>query len=130
MENETNALYDIIQSLSQNLSTNTDNLKTEYVEQTNKNTSQDLNILDILNNLGITNSSSENTPKDTSNTFDISTIVKMQKLLSAFNSEDPRKNLLMGIKPFLRSSRQNKINEYIAYFSVISALGIFGNNKG
>ncbi|MNP28799.1 hypothetical protein D3C76_1217920 [compost metagenome] len=56
----------------------------------------------------------------------MNTILKMQRMLGSMNKSDPRKNLLLSLKPFLRQSRQDKLNEYITILSVTSALGIFG----
>ncbi len=87
-------------------------------------------IADIINNLGLNNLNQNQTQKQNqNNSFDLSNILKMQKIISSFNEEDPRKNLLSSIKPFLRKSRQGKIDEYITYLSVITAIGMFNEKK-
>ena len=130
MDNESNPLIDIINALSNaNQSNNDNNLNAQYVEQTNKNTNQDINILDIINNLGLANKADQNIKPKEENSFDLNSILKIQKIVSAFSKEDPRKNLLAQLKPFLRESRKSKIDQYITYFSVITALGIFDSKE-
>ena len=127
--NELSPLIEIINAIS-NASENTqDNLNTQYVEQTNKNTNQDINIMDILNNLGFSNKTDASIKPKEENSFDLNSILKMQKIITAFTKEDPRKNLLGQLKPFLRPSRKSKIDQYITYFSIISALGIFDSKE-
>jgi hypothetical protein len=41
------------------------------------------------------------------------------------NTNDPKKNLLLSLKPFLRKSRQDKIGEYVTILTVLNALKIF-----
>ena len=117
MENESNPLLDIIQSISQNLNQN--------IDKNNNSSNNEFNIMDIINNLNIENNSN----KVQNNSFDISNIMKMQKIISALKTEDPRKNLLMTIKPFLRTTRQSKIDEYITCLSVITAFSAINDKK-
>lgn len=78
-------------------------------------------------------STSEKSNNSSDNTggfnFDMDTIFKIQKIISSMNKADPRKNLLLSLKPFLRQSRQDKIGEYITMLNISNALGIF-DNKG
>lgn len=130
MDNESNPLIDIINAISNASQNNSDNnLNAQHVEQTNKNTNQDINILDIINSFGLTNKAEENIKPKEENSFDLNSILKIQKIISAFSKEDPRKNLLAQLKPFLRESRKSKIDQYITYFSVITALGIFDSKE-
>ena len=114
MDDETkNKLFEIIN----NISSQANNNNSTIPEPTNE-TSPD--ILSILNKIG--NSNNVKQPlNETENSFDFSSILKLQKIMQAFNTNDSRKNLINEIKPFLRTSRKNKINEYIACLSVISA---------
>ena len=125
------ALFDLISNIQSKLdeknlkenNTPTEIHTTNNTTTTNNETNFNLN--DIINNL---TSSTENKTNEESN-FDINNILKFQKILSSFNSEDPRKKLLLSLKPFLRESRQNKINEYITYLTIIKTLGIFDNKE-
>lgn len=61
------------------------------------------------------------------NGFDASTILKFQRILSSMNKNDPKKNLLLSLKPFLRKSRQDKLNEYVTMLTIANAIEIFGS---
>ena len=57
------------------------------------------------------------------------TILKLKNIMEKMNAsgDDPRTNLLLSLKPFLRKSRQDKMNEYLTILNVISALEAFKN---
>lgn len=61
------------------------------------------------------------------NGIDPSTILKFQRVLNSMNKTDPKKNLLLSLKPFLRKSRQDKLNEYVTMLTIANAIGIFGS---
>lgn len=86
------------------------------------------------------NSSSEEAKKSSeSNTafssFDIGTILKIKSFMDNINqdSDDSRSNLLKSLKPYLRSSRKEKVDQYVQIFrmgkifEVMNSLG--GENK-
>ncbi|MDF2866052.1 MAG: hypothetical protein K0R72_870 [Clostridia bacterium] len=89
-----------------------------------KKENNNFNISDVLNNLNLAGLFGSN-----ESGFDVNTMMKIQKILSSMSKDDPRKNLLISLKPFLRKSRQEKINEYLTYLTIGSALGIF-DDKG
>lgn len=60
--------------------------------------------------------------------FDPSMIFKAQKIFSKMNGNNPKKNLLLSLKPFLRQSRQDKMNDYITILNIISGLEAFKND--
>lgn len=133
--NENNYLFELIQELQSKLgeeknpNTNEDKINTDYVQESmfnnsNKKDNNNFNISDIFNNLNLSSLLGNN-----DSGFDINSIMKFQKILSAMNKDDPRKNLLISLKPFLRKSRQEKINEYLTYLTIGNALGIF-DDKG
>lgn len=133
--NENNYLFELIQELQSKLgeeknpNTNEDKINTDYVQESmfnnsNKKDANNFNISDIFNNLNLSSILGNN-----DSGFDINSIMKFQKILSAMNKDDPRKNLLISLKPFLRKSRQEKINEYLTYLTIGNALGIF-DDKG
>ena len=47
--------------------------------------------------------------------------------MSNFTKNDPKKDLLRSLKPFLRKSRQDKIGEYMTILSLVDAIDIFGS---
>ena len=77
------------------------------------------------------NSSSENS-SDTSSTIDFETILKMKTIMEKLNSntKDPRSNLLLSLKPYLKDSRKEKIDQYIKLFGMSKVLEVFNNNGG
>ncbi len=92
-------------------------------------------ILNLLNNNNNNNNETKNNDALNNNSgfdfgnIDPSIFLKIQKILSTVNQNDPRKNLLLSLKPFLRKSRQDKLSEYITMLSIAKAIGIF-NSKG
>ena len=91
----------------------------------------------ILNNFK--NSSSNNSSNESNNSsdpeIDINTILKMKQVMDSINSNkaDPRANLLMSLKPYLKESRQKKVDQYVKLFGLGKAFEIFntlgGENK-
>ena len=68
--------------------------------------------------------------------FDIGTIMKMKKIMDSMKSsgDDPRANLLKSLKPYLKESRKEKVDQYIQIFGMgkmFEMLGPLGgdNNK-
>ena len=43
------------------------------------------------------------------------------------NKEDPRKNLLLSLKPFLRNDRQRNVDTYIFVLGILNVLDSFNN---
>ena len=65
------------------------------------------------------------------NNIDIETILKMKSMLEELNKkDDPRSNLLYSLKPYLRKTRQEKIDEYINLFKITKITEILKNEKG
>lgn len=66
-------------------------------------------------------SSSENTSSDSSMPeFDIATIMKLKRVMESMksSSNDPRANLLKSLKPYLKESRKEKVDQYIKIFGM------------
>lgn len=131
-----------------NLDNNNDNNVNEIVENvtknidSNNNSADFSNIASLLQNIDlsaiINMFSSNKNDKDTSENQDFSsdsifngispsTILKFQRIISSMNKSDPKKNLLLSLKPFLRKSRQDKLNEYITMLTIANAIEIFGS---
>lgn len=73
----------------------------------NQNNSSDNN----SNNKTASNNSNQNS-FDFSN-IDINTIMKMKNIMEKMNdSNDPRSNLLASLKPYLRNSKKEKLDQY------------------
>lgn len=97
---------------------------------------------DMVNNLMhmFSNSSnnSDNSDKSSSNQsnnhIDFETILKMKSVMDKLNnSNDPRSNLLLSLKPYLKDSRKEKLDQYIQLLNISRVLDFFpflgGENK-
>ena len=66
--------------------------------------------------------------------IDMGTIMKMKNIRDKLNSKknDPRSNLLLSLKPYLKPSRKEKVDQYIQLFAmtdVLESLNITGGDK-
>ena len=52
--------------------------------------------------------------------IDIGTMLKMKSIIDSMNQQqnDPRANLLRSLKPYLKPSRKEKVDQYIKLFSM------------
>ena len=78
------------------------------------------------------NNNSENTNSNSSNTpnFDMETILKMKSIFEQMNKkDDPRSNLLLSLKPYLKESRRNKVDQYIQFFKMSTILDMFNKTS-
>lgn len=151
IENQT-ALYDLIQSIqskidvkdvknddtsekinmNENISNNLN--QSENIEQNSTVNKENIDFSSLLSNIDISSilgmfNSNKNTTDDSFNfnNIDPNTLLKIQRIVSNFNKNDPKKDLLKSLKPFLRKSRQDKIGEYINILSLVNAIDIFGS---
>ena len=94
----------------------------------------------IINNLKNSsdnneNSNNNNNINNNSSEIDINTILKIKQIMDSINSnkEDPRTNLLLSLKPYLKDSRKEKVDQYIKLFGLGKAFETFnslcGENK-
>ena len=142
MENEN--MTDLLKTFKTVLNTNTSNSNLSN----NKNTTNNLNITpemisNLANNLknnppqksSSSSSSSKqdfsnNTSENTTN-IDFDTILKVKSILDSFNQkDDKRSNLLYSLKPYLRVSRQKKVDQYVNLFKLSGIAKILKQEKG
>ena len=65
--------------------------------------------------------------------IDMSTILKMKKIMDSMNSNNknnPRANLLLSLKPYLRPERRPKVDQYIQLFNMGSIMENFKSMGG
>ena len=64
-------------------------------------------------------SSADNNQAEIPN-FDFGTMLKMKSIIDSMNKQqnDPRANLLRSLKPYLKNSRKEKVDQYIKLFSM------------
>ena len=58
--------------------------------------------------------------------------MKMQKIMSSFNNSQNNSsaNLLKALKPYLKPSRQAKVDEYIQLLSLEKVIELMNNSGG
>lgn len=131
------ALSDLIQSIQAKMnSEEVENIQ-EQVKENNNNSNGNNNLASLLSNLDLSsilgafnnNSSGNTNNNNTSSGIDPNLLFKIQRVMSSMTKDDPKKNLLISLKPFLRKSRQDKINEYISMLTIINAIEVF-SDKG
>lgn len=66
---------------------------------------------------------SQNSSSDSNSSipeFDMATIMKIKNIMESMksNSNDPRANLLKSLKPYLKESRKEKVDQYIQIFGM------------
>ena len=93
---------------------------------------KNVDISSVLGLLGGNSNTSSNSDKNSGfglGDIDPKIFIKIQRILGSLKQDDPKKDLLRSLKPFLRKSRQDKLGEYITILSIVNAIGIF-NDKG
>lgn len=92
------------------------------------------NIMGMFNNQSSNNTvNNQNNFQSTNNTngsfnnIDMETLIKMKSIIDKMNSNqnDPRSNLLLSLKPYLKESRQNKLDQYIQLLNMSKLLDVF-----
>lgn len=89
------------------------------------------NILSSLSNNA--NESTENSEGKDNNTssIDIEMLMKMKSMMDKMKStsNDPRSNLLLSLKPYLKESRKDKVDQYIKMFNMGKVMEMFNNSS-
>lgn len=80
-------------------------------------------------------SNSNNTNNDsnfsTNNSIDFETILKIKSIMETLNqNDDNRSNLLYSLKPYLRESKQKKIDQYVNLFKITKVTNLFKKESG
>ncbi len=126
-EENKDALNNLIASIQEKMGNDNPNTS-DNTANTSPDFSSLLNTLNKKDN-GNENEKTSNNNDDSGFNIDPSIFLKIQKIMSAMNSNTPQKDLLMSLKPFLRKSRQDKMSDYLTILSVISIIESF-SNKG
>ncbi|MGN1352380.1 MAG: hypothetical protein ACI4VE_06410 [Clostridia bacterium] len=110
-----------LSSLFEKLNINKDSISPDMIN----------NLASMLNNKSNNSNSSSNSQKEgTSNSstsnIDFETIMKMKTIIDKMNvKDDPRSNLLLSLKPYLKESRREKLDQYIQLMNISKALDFF-----
>lgn len=102
----------------------TDSNMNSYVNQANSS--------EATNSEQSGNRSSNNGFEQSMPNIDINTMMKMQKIISAINSlsNNSGVNLLRSLKPYLKPSRQAKVDEYIQLFNMEKVFELMRQSGG
>lgn len=100
------------------------------------NSNIDMNkVNDLLSSLKSTDKSSYSNDSSSSestsdNNIDINTMLKIKEMMDKINSShnDKRSNLLLALKPYLRESRQTKLDQYMKLLNMAPLLEMFKND--
>ena len=94
------------------------------------------NLFNILNNSNASNNANSSSDSSNSNDsqssenntsgIDIETIMRMKSIIDKMNvKDDPRANLLQSLKPYLKESRQSKVDQYIQLMNMSKVMEVF-----
>lgn len=76
-------------------------------------------------------SSSNSNTSDNASSIDLETIMKIKSIIETLNTKnDPRSNLLYSLKPYLRKSKQSKLDQYANLLKITQMTDLFKNEKG
>lgn len=111
-----------------------DNVKDIFSSMMN-NSSNASNTSNVSSSSRSSNASGSSTNSNTNNDFsniDINTIMKMQQIVKSINSEQSssRVNLLRSLKPYLKPSRQDKVEQYIQLFNMEKVFEMMNHDGG
>ena len=123
-------MSDLMAKLNSMLGSDSANGLKDMINNFSSNNSSDNSSSD---NSYSTASSSGNTEDDNSNfNIDFDTIMKMKSVMDAMNSKknDPRAKLLMSLKPYLKDSRKQKLDQYVQLINMSSVFELFKENGG
>lgn len=81
------------------------------------------------------NNSNENSNQNNNNSnnlgIDFETIMKFKSIMDKMNSkDDPRSRLLISLKPYLKDSRKNKVDQYIQFLNMSKVIDVFSKSNG
>jgi len=128
---------DDIKQMMSNLQSNSASQNSEIPTA---NSSPDINNIlsqvspEMLNNLGnmmnSNNHSNTNSSQNGNFNLDMNTIMKMKSIMENMNNKnDPRANLLYSLKPYLRDSKKDKLDQYVNLLNVSKMADIINKNN-
>ena len=92
---------------------------------------------EMLNNLSSMLNSNTSSPDNQNNNqnsnnfnIDMNTVMKMQKIMGNMNNKnDPRANLLYSLKPYLRDSKKDKLDQYVNLLNISKIADMMNNDN-
>ena len=130
---------DDIKQMMNNMQNNSNNTSNSGTSTFNADSSPDLNNIlsqvspEMINNLGnmlnSNNQSNQNTSQNANFNLDMNTIMKMKSIMENMNNRnDPRANLLYSLKPYLRDSKKDKLDQYVNLLNVSKIADLMNKN--
>ena len=134
MANDFNISPEMINNFMDMLKNNNSNSENKDNDLKNTNSSDDsassnsVNLGDMLSHLS---SNSSNNTSSNNNSIDFETIMKIKNIMETLNNKnDPSANLLYSLKPYLRKSKQAKLDQYANLLKISQVSNLFKNEKG
>lgn len=140
---------DDVKSMLNNFKTSSENVDTtndsnsnesnsfQSSNDSNSNTINPEMLKNIMNMFNNSNNSTSNNSESVNNSnaspnIDINTLLKMKSIMDKVNTNknDPRSNLLLSLKPYLKESRKNKVEQYVQLFNMTKIIDAFNQNGG
>lgn len=128
-------MSDIIQKMNDMLK---NNQIPDSIKNIMNNISQENSVKNDLSSSSIpdntTDASNSNNNFNDFSGFDIDTMLKMKSIIDSINANqnDPRSTLLNSLKPYLKPSRKEKVDQYIKLFNmgkIIEIINPLGGEK-
>lgn len=134
MANDVNITPDMINNFVNMLQHNNNNSNSDSNSDIdNENSpSNSINFEDIFSKFSQNmNNSGNSTSSDSSPSIDFDTIIKIKSIMETLNTKnDPKSNLLYSLKPYLRKSKQAKLDQYVNIMKISQVTNLFKNEKG
>ena len=88
---------------------------------------------EMINNFGnmmnSNNQSNQTSSQNQNLNLDMNTIMKMKSIMENMNNKnDPRANLLYSLKPYLRDSKKDKLDQYVNLLNVSKIADLMNKN--
>lgn len=80
-----------------------------------------------------TSNNNENVNSNTNfGNIDINMLFKVKSIMDKMNTNknDPRSNLLLSLKPYLKESRKSKVEQYVQLLNMSKVMEAFNQNGG
>ena len=130
---------DDIKQMMNNMQNNSNTSNSQH-STSSANSTPDLNNIlsqvspEMLNNIGNTinsnNSNNQNSSLNGNFNLDMNTIMKMKSIMENMNNKnDPRANLLYSLKPYLRDSKKDKLDQYVNLLNVSKIAEMMNQNN-